>query len=167
MPRTIAVTTLVGALTVLMAGCDFESKGSINPIDPSAIPEGVSITPVLLGTWSSSAAVASGGTSTSFPTASSCTELEWAITEQNGATYSGTFRATCAGGIVLDGTATGTLTGNVLNISATGTASIPGTASCDFSVWGTATLVDDTIHLSYTGTSCLGPIEGTEVLAKS
>ena len=68
---------------------------------------------------------------------------------------------------MLDGTATGTLTGNVLNISTTGTASIPGTASCSFSLSGTATLVDDAIHLSYTGTSCLGPIEGTEVLAKS
>ena len=167
MRKTVTITTLVGGLTILVAGCDFESRGGVNPIDPSAISESVSITPVLLGTWSSSAAAASAGSSTSFPTASSCTELEWAITEQNGATYSGTFRATCAGGVVLDGTATGTLTGNVMNISATGTASIPGTASCSFSVSGTATLVEDTIHLSYTGTSCLGPIEGTEVLAKS
>ena len=165
MRKTVAITAFVGGLTILVAGCDFESRGGVNPIDPSTIQESVSITPVLLGTWSSSTTAVSGGSS--FPTASSCTELEWAITEQNGATYTGTFTATCDGGIVLDGTATGTLTGNVLNVSAMGTASIPGTASCSFSLTGTATLVDDAIHISYTGSSCLGPIEGTEVLAKS
>lgn len=166
MRKTVAITALVGGLTILVAGCDFESRGGVKPIDPSAIAGNVSVTPVLLGTWSSKTTAVSAGSS-SFPTASSCTQLKWTITEQTGATYTNTFRATCAGRVVLDGTATGTLTGNVLNISATGTASIPVTASCSFSLTGTATLVDDAIQVSYAGASCFGPIEGNEVLAKS
>ena len=53
MRKTVAITTLVGGLTILVAGFDFESRDGVNPIDPSVIAGSVFGTPVLLGTWSS------------------------------------------------------------------------------------------------------------------
>ena len=166
MRRPGVLTTLVVGLTTSVAGCSFESVGRVNPITASSVTDHVSVTPVLLGTWTATAGNTTIGGSTSFPTASSCTDLEWAITEQNGSTYSGTFTVRCDGGIVLSGTATGTLTNTVLNINATGNAVIPGAASCPFTLSGSASFIGDDIHINYVGSSCLGPINGAEVLAK-
>jgi len=153
------MTNLICGLTILAAGCEFTtSEGELNPITPSQ----VAITPVLLGTWSINAA-ASG---TGLPSAASCTELEFTFTEQNGAMASGTFRASCAGGIELTGTATGTYTDELLTVMASGTASVLGT-QCPFTLSGTARVTTSQIEIDYTGTSCLGPVSGSEVLNRN
>ena len=80
MPTSRAITSLISALTILMAGCEFQSEGGANPIDPTKLPSGVQISPVLLGTWTSSPSGLTAGSPASFPTAESCTRIEWTIT---------------------------------------------------------------------------------------
>ena len=41
MPTSRAMTSLIGALTILMAGCEFQSEGRVNPIDPTKLLSGV------------------------------------------------------------------------------------------------------------------------------
>lgn len=161
------ITMFVCGLTILAAGCEFTSKSETSPVSPSQ----VSIVPVLLGTWSASASsdgLSAGGPAASsggLPDASSCSELEFTFDQQNGDVYSGTFRAVCADGVELTGTATGTYLNGLMTVTATGTATALG-LSCPFTLNGTAQLVGDQILVDYTGTSCLGPISGSEVLQR-
>jgi hypothetical protein len=167
MRRHTPTTMFVCGLTILAAGCEFTSKSETSPISPSQ----VSITPVLLGTLAVSASADSlsagsptaGGTG--LPDAGSCSELEFTFDKQNGDVYSGTFRAVCADGIEMTGTATGTYLDGLMTVTATGTASSAG-LSCPFTLNGTARLTNDQIVIDYTGTSCLGPVSGSEVLAR-
>ena len=129
----------------------------MNPNAPSAVGS------LLMGTWVS--ATAEGGAG--FPDASDCTELAWTITEETGSNYAGEFTATCNDGIQLAGTATGVLTGNTLDIDASGTATLPDVASCAFTLTGTAVLQEDTIQVDYAGNTCLGSVSGSELLQRS
>ena len=158
------ITSLVCVLTILAAGCEFQSEGEFNPTAPSSIE----ITPVLLGTWTTGSATAGPSTTTSsgLPSPESCTELEWTITEQNGNFYSGEFKVTCAGGVELVGTASGTYVDNEMNITASGTVEIPGASSCSFTLNGTAHLDGGQIEINYSGNTCFGAISGSEVLAR-
>ena len=152
------VTTLTAAVTILTAaGCDLQTTGGLNPNATSQLGS------LLQGTWTSASIE---GEAQSFPSAESCIDLEWTITEQDASQYSGSFLATCAGGISLAGTAEGTLLDGVLEITAAGTATPQGGASCPFTLTGTARLEDNAIRLDYTGTSCAGPISGTELLER-
>ncbi|MGC4085196.1 MAG: hypothetical protein QM736_24525 [Vicinamibacterales bacterium] len=48
-----------------------------------------------------------------------------------------------------------------------GTGTIPGFPSCAFSLSGTAHIVDsDTLQIPYSGTTCLGPVSGSETLRR-
>jgi hypothetical protein len=111
----------------------------------------------LAGTWASSNII---------PDPNSCTDFKWNVTEYTGSTAAGTFSGTCANGLHLEGTARGSLSGNLVNWTANGTASASNLASCPFSLTGTATLNGDTITVPYSGTTCLGAVSGTEVLKK-
>ena len=153
------MTSLVCGVTLLVASCDFVREEQLSPIAPSQ----VEITPVLLGTWSIRAATESGS---GLPSAGSCTELEFTFTEQDGAVASGTFRATCAGGVELTGTASGTYVDGLMTVTASGTASALG-VQCPFTLSGTARVTNDQIEIDYSGTSCLGPASGSEVLART
>ena len=139
---------------VLSAGCfEFFNKSKI--ADPS------DITVALLGgLWNTS-------TSTAGTLAAQCTNFVWSVTETSGNSGSGTFSATCFGDMQVSGTAQGTLSGNTLTWNATATASVPGFPNCEIQISGTATLVGDTITIPYSGTTCLGPVDGTEVLKKT
>ncbi len=156
--RRFWTPALVGALSVLLVGCEFESRSELAPGAPSA----VTITPVLLGTWSfrSAAPVSSG-----IPAADSCTELGFTFDTQKGDLYSGTFSATCADGVVLTGLASGTLVDDLLTVRADGLATRGG-VQCPFTLSGTARLVGQQIAIDYTGTSCLGPVSGSQTLAR-
>lgn len=111
----------------------------------------------LAGSWSSANII---------PDPNSCTDFKWNVTEYTGSTAAGTFSATCANGLKLQGTARGSLSGSLVNWSANGTASAANLASCPFSLTGTATLNGDTITVPYNGTTCLGAVSGTEVMKK-
>jgi hypothetical protein len=65
------------------------------------------------------------------------------------------------------GSASGTLTGSTVNWSANATGTIPGQASCAIALTGTATLeANNRIRIPYSGTTCLGPVSGTEIIAR-
>lgn len=119
-------------------------------------PSGTGVS-ALLGSWSSSGLV---------PSASSCTDFRWDITEQTGNSASGTFSATCTGDLRVNGTARGTLTGSILNWSAQATASLATIANCPIALTGTAALVGDTIQVPYSGDTCIGKVSGVETLRR-
>ncbi len=118
-----------------------------------------SATPSLLGTWASNPLVGLA--------ASSCSAFSWQITSQSGTSLSGTFSATCANGISATGTASGQVTGSDVPYTVTGTATVPGFASCPFSISGTARIENsDTLRIPYSGSTCLGPLQGEETLRR-
>ena len=160
MYRWQLMTSLIGLLTILTAGCELRTEGGLNPVAPSELQA------VLQGTWSSRAAAGGSNPSSVFPGAGSCSSLEWSITEQTGATYVGEFAATCLDGIQLAGTATGILIDDVLSIEASGIATLPGATTCTFTLTGTARLEGQAIRIDYTGNTCLGSISGSEILER-
>jgi hypothetical protein len=79
---------------------------------------------------------------------------------------SGTFKATCGGGLTLEGKAEGALSGLTANLKADGTVTGSG-INCPFALTGTAVPEGlDAVRITYNGTTCLGPVSGSEVLKK-
>jgi len=110
-----------------------------------------------LGTWV-------GPTVT--PAAQSCGGLQWKITSQAGTQANGEFAATCADGIKLAGTVTATHSDTTIPWAATGTAT-KDTTSCPFNMTGTGTFQGTSnILLNYAGTTCLGPLSGSETIKR-
>lgn len=92
-----------------------------------------------------------------------CGGFEWQITSLSSTGASGTFKATCGGGITLAGTAQATLSGTNVVWSAAGTVSGSG-VTCPFSLSGTATLEGTSVRVNYSGSTCLGPLSGSELI---
>jgi hypothetical protein len=140
------------ALAAASAGCfGFERRSSV--AGPSAA--GLS---TLMGSWTSSSLI---------PSPSACSNFRWTVSEQTATTARGSFSATCTGDLQLSGTAEGSLSGNTIRWSAQGTATAPGLTSCAISLAGTAEIQVDSVRIPYTGTTCLGPVSGTEVLRRN
>ena len=100
------------------------------------------------------------------PAAQSCGGLQWKITSQTGSQVSGDFAATCADDVKLAGTMTATHSETTIPWAATGTAS-KGAATCPFSMTGTGTFQGTSnIVVNYSGTSCNGPVSGTETIKR-
>ena len=113
----------------------------------------------MLGTWSSPL--------NGIAAASSCAGFSWQVTSQTLNSVAGTFSATCANGITASGTASGQVNGSDVPYTVTGTATVPGLPSCPFSLSGTGHIVDgNTLLFPYAGTTCIGPISGTETLRR-
>ena len=89
------------------------------------------------------------------------------MVDNGDSTYTSSFTATCGDGVYLEGTLDGTLSGDVLTVSGSGTATAPGATGCSFTLNGTARVVGDAIQLDYTGATCLGPVSGTEILLQT
>lgn len=145
---TLSVSVVVAASAAACIGV--ERKSTIT--GPSA--SGLS---ALMGNWTSSNII---------PSPSSCTDFKWNVTEQTANKARGAFSATCANTLKLSGTAEGTLSGSLVNWSAQGKATAADLVSCDFSLQGTAELGVDSIRVPYSGDTCLGRVNGTEVLTK-
>ncbi len=143
----------IALVALLSSGC-FEFFNKTKIADPSEVS--VSL---LGGTWATSSSTAG----TLF---ASCTNFTWKVTQSSGNSGAGTFSATCFGDMQVSGSAEGSLNGTVLTWKADATASVPGFPNCDIKLSGTATLVGDTISIPYSGTTCLGPVAGTEILKK-
>jgi hypothetical protein len=68
----------------------------------------------------------------------------------------------------VSGTAQGTLSGATLNWSATALATGSGiSGDCTIALSGSAAMANNEITIPYSGTTCLGPVSGTEVLKKT
>jgi hypothetical protein len=112
----------------------------------------------LMGTWAS-ASVA--------PSASSCTDFKWTVTERTSTTAKGSFSATCLTNLLVAGTAEASLSGSTIAWSAAGNATGPGVpSSCSITLTGTAELGTDSIRVPYSGDTCLGKVSGVEILKK-
>jgi hypothetical protein len=140
------------ALCVAASGCSYESKTTSTAPTPAAVG-------TLLGTWQSAS-------TTSVPSPSSCTDFKWTPTQQTPTAAMGSFSATCAGGLKVAGTAAGTLSGTTVNWTANAIASTPEIPTCNVSLSGTAELGVNSIRVPYSGSTCLGPVSGVEILTK-
>ena len=96
----------------------------------------------------------------------SCTNFKWEVTEYTGTTAKGTFSARCFGNVDIAGSAQGVLNGININWSAAATGTMAGLPPCPINLSGVATLETDKIRIPYSGTTCLGPVSGTEVVKR-
>jgi hypothetical protein len=143
----VAIILLVA---VASGGCSYESKTTTTGPSTTGLAS-------LIGNWGSASAAV-------IPTASTCVDFKWNATEQTGTSAKGTFSATCAGDLKLDGTASATLSGTTITWSANGTAKSPVIPACPITLTGTAELGVNSIRVPYSGSTCLGPVSGVEVL---
>jgi hypothetical protein len=152
MPRVL-IAVFVAAASLAGSAC-FNFNNSTSP---------TSISSALGGAWTTVESLP--GSSGSLQ--DSCINYSWNVTEFNGTTGSGTFSATCFGNVQISGTAKGTLVGSTLNWSATATGTVPGLPPCAINLAGTATIEGtNRIRIPYSGTTCLGPVSGTEIIQR-
>jgi hypothetical protein len=96
-----------------------------------------------------------------------CADLKWLITEQSATSIAGNVTATCAGGATVAASLTGQTGSNgTMNLAATGTIVAMG-IPCPFNLTGVGSpQANDQMKLDYTGSHCLGPVNGTETLRR-
>jgi hypothetical protein len=141
---------LVAFAALAGAGCSKFLSSQAGP-SPTATPQGMT------GSWASVASATATDT---------CTDFHWTITELNGTTGAGTFTAKCLGTMAVSGTAHGTLTGTSVSWTADAVGTSDG-ESCPIALSGTATFDGTQFRIPYSGTTCKGPISGTEILRKN
>jgi hypothetical protein len=152
---------------VAAAGCEFKRGSNFTAPSPT---EHTSAS--LVGVWTSlidgPGASAFSGTSATVPELRGCIDVRWEVPSQVGAVAQGPFKVVCEGPIVLTGTARGELTSaTTVLVSVTGSATVPNLGECAFSLGGTGTLDGDTLRIPYTGTTCVGPVSGDEILRRN
>jgi hypothetical protein len=148
------------SLAVAVSACaGFEhSETIISPAAPS-LPSAPSGSGGLTGTWSSPPPV--------FPNSWSCGSFQWSISSQTPSSLSGAFYAICAGVVLVRGDASGQLNGagTEVALGVSGTAAVQGVITCPFDLTGTGYIQgNDAIRIVYSGTTCLGPVQGEETL---
>jgi hypothetical protein len=155
MKRYVSVAA-VAAVAMVSAGC-FEFSRNASSITGPSTGANFSVS-ALTGTYRSA-------TVTAIPSADSCTNFTWSVTEKTSNSAKGNFSASCAGGVQVAGTAQGTQTGNniVFQVNATATS---GSVACAISLSGTAVIETNQVRVPYTGTSCFGNVSGTEILKR-
>ncbi len=170
MKRTPFGLVALAATALAAGGCGFE-RSSTSVLAPTAASAGKTSAsgtnagnadttgaPSLVGVW----------TSNSLPTGNSCGNFQYQIASQTATAISGSFSAECGGGIVLSGTVTGQMNGTAVTLTATGTGTMPNAPPCAFTLSGTGTIEDNgyTLRVPFSGTTCVGPVTGTEVLRR-
>jgi hypothetical protein len=151
--KLLRIALIVMLAVSSMACLDMFKNIFDSPTDPSTSGDVRSY----LGTWSGAAVT---------PAAQSCGGMQWKITSQTGGQASGAFSATCADGVTLEGTMTATHGETSIPWAATGTAT-KGTTTCPFSMTGTGTFQGTSnIVVNYAGTSCNGPVSGSETIKR-
>lgn len=148
--RKLALLAAVSMVAMSATACfDFDHQSSLGPT-----ATGIS---ALAGSWSSSNLI---------PSASTCTDFKWDVSEQSATSAGGSFSATCAGELKLTGTARGVLSASTITWTAQGNATASGLTSCAISLTGTAELTTDSIRVPYAGDTCLGKVSGVENLRR-
>jgi hypothetical protein len=148
--RNTHTLAAVAIAAFMAAGCfGYERETTVGPTPTGAA--------ALLGNWTSGSLI---------PQPGQCTDFKWDVTEQSSNRARGSFSATCAGDLKLNGTAEGTLAGSTVTWTAQANASVPNLATCPITLSGTAELLGDSIRIPYSGTTCLGPVSGIETLRR-
>lgn len=155
---------LVLALTLLMAvsACSVEkSLNSVTSPTTSVSTATTSSSRVTVATWSSPTGA--------LPTGAGCSNFRWNLTTETATGLSGDFTLLCLGAVTVTGTATGTIAGSDVTITAQGTAVGQGVpVGCTFTLTANGTISGTTsLPLSYTAQTCLGPISGHQTLRRS
>jgi hypothetical protein len=155
---------LAGVLAIsLMAARCAQFETSSQTLTPSAPPPlaGGSSNGELVGIWLPEMGVAA-------PSPSSCGNFQWEITSQSATAVQGNFSAECGGGVTISASVAGVLTSpSTVALNVTGTGYING-LGCPFTLNGVGTIFDDNyaITIPYTGTTCFGPVSGTETVRR-
>jgi len=174
MNGSLSRVAILFAASVMLAGCGF-SKSTTNVLGPTPAASTPAPTPAgpVTGTGSTGAPTLVGNWSSptsTVPSPSSCTSFQFTIATQTATTILGTFSATCGLGLALGGNVSGVLdsAGNVA-VTATGVVNMPTVSNCAFTLNGTGTLIDNgyTLTIPFSGTTCQGPVGGTQVLHKA
>jgi hypothetical protein len=153
MNRYVSFAVFAAAAAVT-SGCIEFSRQSSSITGPSSSQLSVS---TLGGTYRSI---------TSIPSADSCTNFTWSVTEKTSNSARGNFSASCQNNTLqVAGTAQGTQTGNNIAFQVNATATSSG-VSCAISLSGTAVIEAKQVRVPYTGTSCFGNVSGTEILKR-
>jgi len=171
MKKVLSRVCVVGFATLMTTACAFDHQTSVlvptsaeavNNPPPAVSGGGHSSTPSLLGTYVSASAAPT------LPDPKSCGNFQYQIASQTPTSIAGTFTGQCGGGLTISGSASGTLNGTAVTLTATGTASMPGIPNCPFTLTGNGTVEDNgnTLRMPFTGETCLGPVSGTEVMRR-
>jgi hypothetical protein len=151
--RTAGTIVAVALAVAAMACVETKHEGPTSPSEMVKV--------LTTGSWTSAATAASTAINPG-----SCGNLEWKITSMSDTAASGTFKATCGGGLTLEGSAEGKLNGLAADLKADGTVTGLG-ISCPFGLTGTAVPEGlDAVRINYSGTTCMGPVSGSELLKK-
>jgi hypothetical protein len=153
MKRYVSLAALAVA-AVVSTGCFELSREASSILAPSTSQLAVT---TLAGTYRSISSI---------PTADSCTNFAWTVTEKTSNSAKGNFSASCQNNTLqVAGTAQGTQTGNNIVFLVNATAVSSG-VSCAISLSGTAVVETNQVRVPYTGTSCFGGVSGTEILKR-
>ena len=159
MRRTLVLVALLSAAATSAACGDvfknlFSSKTSATPAASDA----------LAGSWATTQSIPGASGSLN----DSCVNFKWAVTEFSGTSGAGNFSATCMGNVQVTGNAMANLTtATTATWSATATGTTPNQPPCQIALSGTATLeATNQIRIPYSGTTCFGPVSGTEVIKR-
>jgi len=153
LPRLAAAIGFVFVASLAAACVETRHEGPTSPSEVAKL--------LATGNWTSAATAASSALNVG-----SCGNLEWKIATLTDTSASGTFKATCGGGLTLEGSAEGKLNGLTADLSASGTVGGAG-VTCPFSLTGQAVPEGlDKVRINYNGSTCLGPVSGSEVLTR-
>jgi hypothetical protein len=178
--------TLIAALlgSVLLTACDFKNKTELLvPTAPSSVSSSTGSTGSSSSTPSSPAPAPAPATSSAsspfsgtwagpsfngLPNITSCTDLRWQIDDVSLPDLAGSVSAVCGGAVTVTANLTGKQQSNdVADLTANGQAVGFG-ITCGFSLNGVGRREsDNSIKLDYQGTTCLGPVSGSELLRRA
>lgn len=150
------------ALLALGAGCGPSSQTPATA--PSGLASRSGVTAANFGgTWTSSATTLDAG-GAALP--DGCSRFDYSVTPAaDGRSARLAVNATCAG-ISVTASGQGTMAGESLSWSASGTA-VKGSLTCPFSFENsTATLEGSGVRVTYSGTVCGIPVKGSQLLVK-
>lgn len=170
MKKSLVLLSSLLAAFAASTGCSVERTSSVLGPSATAAVAATSSSPSLLGTWvvqgnPGTSSVTPSSSVTALPDFSSCSNFTWAVTSQTATEASGRFSAECATGLILAGTITGRMGGATIPIVVAGTLA-RGSDSCAFSLTGEGTPINSTtFHITYSGTTCLGPLQGSNNLS--
>jgi hypothetical protein len=158
-----SIASALALACVLTAGCDLlnqnsSSNGTSTPTTPTTPTTSIT---AFAGTWQSTTAA------TTLPV-TSCGNLTYTVTPTGTNSAAVVFAATCASNISVNGSGSGTLTGNVVTWSAGGLVG-QGGVNCPFSFNNNTATIDPTsnqVTIAYTGTVCGIPVSGSETVKK-
>jgi len=161
--KALLIRTAFVALSLTAAACTFDHSNnivapSIPALPSSPAPSGGS--GPLTGIWASEQQL-------TLPASWTCGNFQWNVNSQTESSLAGDFSALCAGIVAVSGSASGQLNGNEVQLVLSGIASVQGIITCPFSLSSTGHIEDnDTMRVPYSGETCLGPINGEEVLRR-